>query len=97
MGSLLEKIYSGSYEEVQLWVAIAEIDTDTIMSMQMACKHLSGLQSTSVYNCNQSNLSGLVRVLILQAISALHDKRFAYAHETIKFFLAMCTATANES
>ena len=39
MGSLLRKIYSGLlaiHEEVRLWVAIAEIGTDAIMSMQMA-------------------------------------------------------------
>ena len=32
MGSLLGKIYSGLLHEVQLWVAIAEIGMDAIMS-----------------------------------------------------------------
>ena len=32
MGSLLKKIYSGLLHEVQLWVAIAEIGADAIMS-----------------------------------------------------------------
>ena len=35
-------------------------------------------QSTSVYNCSQSNSSGWVRVLILQAINALRDKGFGH-------------------
>ena len=39
MGSLLGKIYSGLLHEVQLWVAIAEIGTDT----RMHDVHMAGL------------------------------------------------------
>ena len=90
MGSLLGKIYSALLHEVRLWVTIAKIIMDAIMSI--AYKHINhGLQSTSVvYNCSQSNSSGWVRVLILQEINILRDKRCGHTG-----LFSMCTATAN--
>ena len=47
-------------------------------------------QSTSIYDHSQSNSSGQVQVLMLQAINALHDKGFGYMR-----LYSLCTATAN--
>ena len=52
-------------------------------------------QSTTVYNCNQSNLSawpGQVRALILQVINALNDKGFDRTRLS-----SLYTATVNGS
>ena len=93
MGSLLRKINSGLLHQVCLWVAIAEIGTNAIMSRWPLSLSHDGLQSTSVYNCRQSNSSSWVRALILQAINALCDKKFAHMR-----LFSMCTvATANGS
>ena len=73
MDLLLGKIYSGLLHEVRLWVAIAEIGIDVWPINKLS----HGLQSILVYNCSQSNSGGLMWVIILlQAINALHNKRF---------------------
>ena len=49
-------------------------------------------QSTSVYNCSQSNSSGWVRALILQLINTLLDEGFSHMR-----LYSLCTAIANGS
>ena len=50
----------------------------------------SNVRSTNA--AELSNSSSRVRVLILQAINALHDKGFGYTR-----VYSLCTATTNES
>ena len=99
MGSLLGKIYSGLLHEVRLWVAIAEIGTDAIMSMQMAYKHLSLKPWIAKYfdlQLQPKNLSGWVRALILQVINALRNKGLPMHTRLLNFFYVH-SYTANGS